>query len=101
MANHKAVEAVDRTLRYMWRDDRPIEGITILFCGDFRQTLPVVPRGTRADEIRACLARFFGVTSYRCTYPYICGHIQEETQMHKNIRTFYLKLVTEHYPQDH
>ncbi|KAL0808880.1 hypothetical protein ABMA28_012550 [Loxostege sticticalis] len=30
-------------------------GVTMLFCGDFRQTLPVVPRGTKADEIRACL----------------------------------------------
>lgn len=32
-------------------------GITVLFCGDFRQTLPVITRGTRADEVGACLKR--------------------------------------------
>ncbi|XP_045500045.1 uncharacterized protein LOC123697545 [Colias croceus] len=55
MAHRKAVEAVDRTLRDIRQNDRPMGGITVLFCGDFRQTLPVIPRGTRADEVRACL----------------------------------------------
>ena len=27
----------------------------MLLAGDFRQTLPVVPRGTRADEVKACI----------------------------------------------
>lgn len=27
----------------------------MLMAGDFRQTLPVVPRGTRADEVKACI----------------------------------------------
>ena len=30
-------------------------GLTILISGDFRQMLPVVPRGTLADEQNACL----------------------------------------------
>lgn len=30
-------------------------GVTVLLAGDFRQTLPVVPRGTRADEVKACI----------------------------------------------
>lgn len=55
MANRKAVEAVDRTLRDIRQNDRPMGGLTVLFCGDFRQTLPIIPRGTRADEIGACL----------------------------------------------
>ncbi|XP_035445477.2 uncharacterized protein LOC118272869 [Spodoptera frugiperda] len=55
MAHRKGVEAVDRTLRDIRQNDRPMGGITVLFCGDFRQTLPVIPRGTRADEVRACL----------------------------------------------
>src|ERR1700761_7598031 len=29
--------------------------ITVLLAGNFRQTLPVVPRGTRADEVKACI----------------------------------------------
>ncbi|KAL4141823.1 hypothetical protein QTP88_004380 [Uroleucon formosanum] len=30
-------------------------GVTVLLTGDFRQTLPVIPRGSRADEIKACI----------------------------------------------
>ncbi|KAE9542286.1 hypothetical protein AGLY_003413 [Aphis glycines] len=30
-------------------------GITFVFAGDFRQTLPVIPKGTRADVVNACL----------------------------------------------
>ncbi|KAJ8736701.1 hypothetical protein PYW08_007357 [Mythimna loreyi] len=57
MAHKKAIEAVDRTLREIRHIDQPMGGITVLFCGDFRQILPVIPRGTRADEVRACLKR--------------------------------------------
>lgn len=57
MAHKKAVEAVDRMLRDIRMVDSTMGGITVLFCGDFRQTLPVVTRGTRADELNACLKR--------------------------------------------
>jgi len=30
-------------------------GKTVLLSSDFRQTLPVIAKGTRADEVRACL----------------------------------------------
>jgi len=30
-------------------------GITFVFAGDFQQTLPVIPKGTRADTIKAYL----------------------------------------------
>lgn len=57
MANRKAVEAVDRTLQDIRRDHHVMGGVTVLFSGDFRQTLPVVTRGTRADEVNASLKR--------------------------------------------
>ncbi|KAJ2949819.1 hypothetical protein O0L34_g11134 [Tuta absoluta] len=57
MANKKAVEAVDKTLRDIRRDNRAMGHVTVLFSGDFRQTLPVVTRGTRADEVNASLKR--------------------------------------------
>lgn len=57
MANKKAVEAVNRTLQDIRRNDHVMGGVTVLFCGDFRQTLPVITRGTRADEVGACLKR--------------------------------------------
>ncbi|CAK1583772.1 unnamed protein product [Parnassius mnemosyne] len=30
-------------------------GMVVLLAGDFRQTLPVIQKGTPADEIKACL----------------------------------------------
>ena len=55
MSNKKAVEALDRTLQDLRNSSSLMGGITTLFAGDFRQTLPVVTRGTRADEINASL----------------------------------------------
>ncbi|XP_074114110.1 ATP-dependent DNA helicase pif1-like [Cotesia typhae] len=55
MAHKKGVEALNQTLQDIREDNRLMGGLTILLAGDFRQTLPVVPRGTRADEIKACL----------------------------------------------
>ena len=31
--------------------------VTILFSGDFRQILPVIPNGTKADELNSSLKR--------------------------------------------
>lgn len=59
MSNKKAVEAVDRTLRDIRRDERPMGNVTLLLSGDFRQTLPVISRGTRFDEINASLKQSY------------------------------------------
>jgi len=55
MSPKAGFEALDRTLRDIRGDDRVMGGVTVVLSGDFRQTLPVVPRGTRADEVKACL----------------------------------------------
>jgi len=34
-------------------------GCTVLFSGDFRQILPVIARGTRANEVNASLNRSY------------------------------------------
>lgn len=34
-------------------------GVTVLLAGDFRQTLPVVPKGTRADEVKSCIKKSY------------------------------------------
>lgn len=48
-------KALDRTLRDLRGDARSFGGALIVLSGDFRQTLPVAPRGTPADESNACL----------------------------------------------
>jgi hypothetical protein len=55
MAHKKALEALDRTLRDLRGNRTPFGNALILLAGDFRQTLPVIPRSTPADEINVCL----------------------------------------------
>eukprot|EP00798_Chlamydomonas_sp_ICE-L_P013352 gene13352-19194_t len=63
MAHKHFIEAVDATLRDImgsiqgqeWRRMVPFGGKVIVFAGNFRQILPVVPRGTRAAIVAACL----------------------------------------------
>ena len=55
MANKKSVEALKRTMKDVRNNSELFGGALILLSGDFRQTLPVIPRSTAADEINACL----------------------------------------------
>lgn len=57
MAHKRSVEAVDRSLQDIRNCTLPFGGLTVVFSGDFRQILPVVERGTRADEVNACLQK--------------------------------------------
>ncbi len=55
---HKfAFEAVDRTFRDITQVDKPFGGKVFVFGGDFRQVLPVIPHGSRADVVSASLSR--------------------------------------------
>jgi ATP-dependent DNA helicase PIF1 len=61
MINRLAFEAFDRTMRDIMSNfipgasDLPFGGKTIVFGGDFRQILPVVPKGGRADIVNATI----------------------------------------------
>ncbi|KAH9691883.1 ATP-dependent DNA helicase [Citrus sinensis] len=61
MAHKFCFEALDKTLRDILRTRyenssiKPFRGLTIVCGGDFRQILPVVPNGTRADIVDASL----------------------------------------------
>lgn len=55
MVHKKAFESVGRMLRDIRGVDKIMGGVLVLLTGDFRQTLPVVPGGTRADEINSTL----------------------------------------------
>lgn len=48
-------EAVDRTLQDIRDDTRPFGGITVVFGGDYQQTLPVVVHGAREEIVNATL----------------------------------------------
>lgn len=55
MAHKHSLEALDRTLRDIRNNQHLFGGALVLLAGDFRQTLPVIPRSTAADEVNACL----------------------------------------------
>uniref|UniRef100_UPI00358F85D7 ATP-dependent DNA helicase pif1-like n=1 Tax=Myxine glutinosa TaxID=7769 RepID=UPI00358F85D7 len=55
MSHRLAFEALVRTLQDLRGNTKIMGGVTLLLSGDFRQTLPVIPKGTAADELRACL----------------------------------------------
>ncbi|GFX39077.1 ATP-dependent DNA helicase [Trichonephila clavipes] len=55
MAHKKSLEALDRPLQDLWGNTRPFGSALILLAGDFRQTIPAIPRSTPADEINASL----------------------------------------------
>ena len=55
MAHKKALEALDRSLRDIRNNKTLMGGLPLILAGDFRQTLPVIAKGTKADEIGACL----------------------------------------------
>ena len=57
MQHKYAVDAVDRTIRDLLGKNSPFGGITVLFGGDFRQTLPVIPHGLRQQIVAASLKR--------------------------------------------
>jgi len=70
MSHKAAFEAVDRTIRDIKNNNKLMGGITMVLAGDFRQTLPVIPKGTKTDEIKACLkssSLWQKVTSLRLT----------------------------------
>ena len=54
MQHRHAVEAVERTLRDVLGNNRPFGGITVLFGGDFRQTLPVISHGPHIVGASLC-----------------------------------------------
>ena len=57
MQHKYAMDSVDQAAHDLLKNDKPFGGITIVCGGDFRQTLPVVPRGVRQQIISASLCR--------------------------------------------
>ncbi|XP_050063125.1 ATP-dependent DNA helicase pif1-like [Aphis gossypii] len=53
MAHKRGFEALDRSLKDIRNKNEVMGEVTVLLTGDFRQTLPVIPRGSRADEVKA------------------------------------------------
>ena len=58
MADRKVIECIERTLRDIPGCDDIFGGKVVVFGGDFRQILPVVRHGSRADIVNASLNKY-------------------------------------------
>ena len=54
----RVVECINCSLKDLMGRDQLFGGITTLFGGDFRQTLPVIPHGSREQIVSAALSHF-------------------------------------------
>ncbi|XP_060194098.1 uncharacterized protein LOC132623363 [Lycium barbarum] len=59
MAKRQTIETVDRSFRDIMDIDKPFAGKVMVFGGDFRQVLPVVPKSTRAETVNASLVNSY------------------------------------------
>lgn len=57
MAHKRGMEALNKSMRNIKDNGNLMGGVTVLLAGDFRQALPVVPRGRRPNEIKASFKR--------------------------------------------
>ena len=57
MQHRHTFEAIDRTFKDIRNDPRSFGDVVFCFCEDFRQILPIVPRGTRGQIVSASLKR--------------------------------------------
>ena len=53
MMHRFAVDAVDRLFQTVKGNSQPFGGVTVVFMGDWRQTLPVLPLSSREQKIAA------------------------------------------------
>ena len=75
MASKNILNAIDRTLRDILDDTQPFGGLKIIFCGDFRQLLPVKKFASPTQIISEC-----------CKYSSIWKHVKLY-RLTKNMRT--------------
>ncbi|GFS70663.1 ATP-dependent DNA helicase [Trichonephila clavipes] len=97
IAQKKGVEVLNRTLQDIGGCNQIMGGLTVLLSDDFRQILPVVLRGTRADIVKACLKTSFlwpriNVVSLRIN---MRVHLQHDLRAEKYFQNYSMILETE------
>jgi ATP-dependent DNA helicase PIF1 len=84
MTHRHCFEALDRSMKDVMRSsmpegcNQPFGGKVVVFGGDFRQVLPVIPKGCRQDIVNASLSSSYlwdyckvGITNYIRTFKYL------------------------------
>jgi hypothetical protein len=66
MVDYHIAETVDRSLRYLMRNDQMFGGKIVIFCGDFRQLPPVIKSGK--GEYSSLLTRDWFLAAQKATF---------------------------------
>lgn len=95
MAHKHSLEVLDRMIRDLSNNTKLFGDALFLLSGDLRQTLPVIPRTTYADEINACIKQ-----------PYLWRNVST-LSLNTNIRvqmqtidTIILQAIAQHWKQN-
>ncbi|KAL8606454.1 hypothetical protein ACOMHN_015543 [Nucella lapillus] len=84
MSHKRSFEALDHTLKDLRSDNNIMGGVTVVLSGDFRQTLPVIAKGTRADEVNACVKASYPEASG--LFPFVYTRMQKIKYARKRSR---------------
>ena len=57
MGDRLLFETIDRQFKDILKNNKPMGGVTMVFSGDWRQCLPIIPHGSRGDIIHRTLKR--------------------------------------------
>ena len=57
MISNDLLDCLNRSLKHICENKRDFGGKFVIFGGDFRQILPVIPQGTRANIICSCIKK--------------------------------------------
>jgi hypothetical protein len=77
MANRAVLACIDDLLRRIMGNDLPFGGKVLILLGDFRQTCPVIRRGTRAQVVDA------SIKSSRLFSCFTVARLTEQSEMQK------------------
>ena len=55
MAKHETIKAFDSLLKDIMESELPFGGKVVVFCGDFRQTLPIIDNASKEVQIQVGL----------------------------------------------
>ena len=55
MLHRYIIEAIDSLLKLLMNNNIPFGGKDIILGGDFRQTLPVIPKANRTNIVDKCI----------------------------------------------
>ena len=86
MQHKNAVDAVNRTIQDLLGNNSPFGGITVLFGGGFRQTLPVIPHGLRQQFVAASLRKSSIWQHVKMHYLHQNMHLEQSPDMQEFAR---------------